>query len=484
MERWIVRAAALLVLLILGTHYARNRDHRLDELDEAAVVYSTPYLDLVLAGRFDDPAWKAIDAIDHPPAWKYFHGAALKLAGRPPRTLAEKDLWLDWAWRGEAAHEEFKRYTRNDVPLEDLLPGRTLSALAIIGAVLLLLWCGVRASSPVTGSLAAVLLAVHATVKWVSTEALIDGLLLFGIMGSTALTIRWLEQDPRRVRAALPWSLALGVSLGVLSQLKITGGVGGLAAALALVGYLVHARADRQQALAALTSLALVALTAVAVAVGINPSLWTDPLGFLSQMVEHRALQLRLQMLFSNRDGMVSVVEGIRRFVSRSMLWTDPFYRAAWVPAVAFGIVLGTLRLWRAESRSPARIAALTQLGVWGLVTLATYRMDWPRYLLPVLPLFTLLTAEALAYLGSVRGRVPPRLLALSVAGALALVGVAHLPTQPTGEDRKARLEASVQFLDEELARTSSTSHKAIALRVRRNLFERRLADPTSDPIR
>jgi hypothetical protein len=118
------------------------------------------------------------------------------------------------------------------------------------------------------------------------------------------------------------------------------------------------------------------------------------------------------------------------------------------------------------------------------LVTLATYRMDWPRYLLPVLPLFTLLTAEALAYLGSVRGRVPPRLLALSVAGALALVGVAHLPTQPTGEDRKARLEASVQFLDEELARTSSTSHKAIALRVRRNLFERRLADPTSDPIR
>ncbi len=476
--------AALIVALILGTHFVRHHDQVIDELDEAAVIYSTSYLDLFLEGRFDAPQWQAMDAVDHPPAWKYAHGAALKLAGRPARPLSEKDLWLDWAWRGQEEHENFKRYTRQDVPQADLFPARTLSFLSVLLAVLLFGWCAVRATSPWIGSLAMVFLGVHATVKWVSTRALIDGLLLCGIAVTTLLTVRWLERDPRRLRAALPASIGLGVALGVLAETKITGGMGGVAAAIALLAFLLHTRSAARGWLTALGSLAVVGAVAIGVAVAINPSLWRDPFGFLGQMIDHRALQLRLQMLFSHRDGAVPVLEGIRRFVFRSMLWPDPIYRAIGVPAVAFGVVLGALHLLRTEGRSPARIAVLAQLGVWALVTLGTYRMDWPRYMLPALPLFTLLAATALVLLVTTRGRVSWRRAVPAALVAVALTALAHVDTLRHGEERRAQLESTLEFLDAEAARTSSTSHKWQALKLRRELFERRLADPSKDPVK
>lgn len=483
--------AALMIVLVLGVHFARDHRHRLDELDEAAVIYSTSYLDLVLEGRFDAPEWQAIDAIDHPPAWKYAHGIARAVGGRPARTLAEKDLWLDWAWEAGEQHEAFKRHTAAAVPIDDLVPGRTLSALAVLGAALIFLWCAARASSPVGASVAASLLAIHATVKWVSTRALIDGLLLFGVLATTALTIRWLERDPRDVRRALPWSVGLGVALGVLAQTKITGGVGGVAAAIALAVYLLHRRSagDRGRVVSALASLGVVAAVAVAVAIALNPSMWRDPVGFVTAMLEHRALQLRLQMLFGNPDGWVPVSEGLRRFLFRSVLWTDPIYRAVGVPAIAFAVALGAIRAARIEdpAKAAARIALLAQLTVWALTTLGTYRMDWPRYMLPALPLLTLLTAEALLYLGGlmVERKRPawPPLVAAAAAAALVVVAVSA-STKATGEERDRRLRASVEFLDAELTRTASTSRKARALGVRRDLFERRLADPSSDPIR
>ena len=139
-------AGLLLALIVLSIQFGRMIAAPIDEVDEAAVYDSTAYLELWRQGQLFDPAWQGVDAIDHPPLWKYAHGAALVMAGQPLESLAEKERWFDWAWDGDD-DGAFKRHLNARLGPQ-IRPGRWLSFLAVAAALVLLSGLIARAYSP------------------------------------------------------------------------------------------------------------------------------------------------------------------------------------------------------------------------------------------------------------------------------------------------------------------------------------------------
>lgn len=454
--------ASVLATIVLAVNFARHVRQPIDDIDEAAVVFSTAYFDLLLEGRLLDPAWRGLDALDHPPAWKYAHGAALLLAGRPRGTIEKKEIWLDWAWDDDPKLQQF---LNREVTLRDLVPGRSLSFVAVLAG---LFWFGLlvsRAVSPLAGALALVFAGMHAAVKWASVHAMIDGLLFFGIIATSALTALWLERGAARGRVAPGAAMGLGAALGVLINTKITGVVGVAAAGLALVLLWRTLEPSVRRASAALGSFAVVIVTTAGVAIAINPSLWADPLGFFFAMVDHRARQLGLQMLLFDGRIYVPVGEGLRRLCSRAFLWPDPLYRAASVPLVAFGVTLGALAFFRVRGAvSPAKAALVAQLSCWALATAVTYRLDWPRYTLPLVPLLALLCAVGLIEVVRARGR-PPLLHTVVATICAASIGVfARAPLPVSSSERHAALVWGLERAEKELPAARAEGHQRRAL--------------------
>lgn len=462
-----VQAAGLLVaLLVLSIQFGRMISAPIDEVDEAAVYDSTSYLGLWCEGQLFDPAWQSLDAVDHPPLWKYAHGAALLLAAQPLGSLAEKERWFDWAWDGDD-DGAFKRHLNARLVGPLIRPGRWLSFLAVSGALILLSGLLARAYSPAISGWVVALIGFHVVTKWVAVRALIDGLLLLLILLSTALCARWLARGPARGRVSAPDALLLGLSLGLLAETKITGVIGLLGAAGALLLWWWRGAPSGIRLRPALSSLALVAVVTGVVAIAVNPSLWVDPFGFPLRMAAHRAEQLRLQMALFDERVYVSMGEGLRRFVSRALIHTDPVLKISGLPVVAFLVALGAQLIVRIERPlSAARAALLAQLGLWFGVTVLTYRMDWARYTIPAIPLLTLALVLGARALAAPRKLLGPAALAAALAASVVLF--AREPLPESAEARRAHYAAGLELIDRQLSTVPAGSHKRRALELAR----------------
>ncbi|MCC7383648.1 MAG: hypothetical protein IT384_17540 [Deltaproteobacteria bacterium] len=403
LQRHLPILAGLVTALVLGTYFHRHHRGPPFAEDEGAVYYSTSYFRVAFL-EWDprSPEWARTDAIDHPPAWKYAYGLLLTVLGRPLPGDGSKEAWN----RGMTAAQRdgtSAAYLARTLDAADLMPSRLFALACVLVGLFLFAAVAGRATTPLIASLALLLAAFQGVIRWVSGRALIDPLLLLFIAGSILLTERWLVRGPGRGRLAVPWALGLGVLLGVLGNTKITGvvGIGGVVLALVLWRW----RAQRSAELAAqghrraLASLAVVVGTAVVVGIAINPTLWSDPIGMAWKMVDYRAHALEVQMRFDDPAHFVSPQEGLRRFMVQTLLRPDPLWLAASVPIVAPMVVGGAFCfLARAETtaKNPAWAAITAHFAVWLPTTALTYRMDWPRYTLPVIPFFLLFFSLAL----------------------------------------------------------------------------------------
>lgn len=466
-------AGLLLALVVLSIQFGRMFAAPIDEVDEAAVYDSTAYLELWRQGQLFDPAWQGQDAIDHPPLWKYAHGAALLAAGQPLGSLQEKERWFDWAWDGDD-DGAFKRHLNARLG-QQVQPGRWLSFLAVCGALVLLSGLVARAYSPAVSGWVVALIGFHVVTKWVAVRALIDGLLLLFILLGASLCARWLARGPARGKVSAPDAVLLGLVLGLLAQTKITGVVGLLGAAAALLLWWWKGERGEVPLRPALASLALVSLVTGLVAVAVNPSLWVDPLGFALKMAAHRAEQLRLQMTLFDERVYVSMAEGLRRFVSRALIHTDPVLKASGLPLVAFLVALGAQLLLRIERPlTTARAALLAQLGGWFAVTVLTYRMDWPRYTIPAIPLLTLALVLGARSLAQPQKLLGPAVLAAVLAILVPLLARGPLPE--SAEARRAHYAVGLELIEHQLSEVPPGSHKHRALELARARILERLS--------
>ncbi len=394
--------AAVLVSSLLLPDIVASLRLPVEEIDEAAVYFSTCYYDLAFV-RHDAHAaeWQAQDAYDHPPGWKYAYGAVLHAAGQPRGTLSDKRSWYRLAWGtpppGSGQGTGISDFIDRHVPLSALVPMRVAAAAFVLLALALLFVLAARVAAPPTALLAVGLAASHPALRGVASRALIDPLLLLLLLLAAWTSAHWLEAGARRGRSGYAWSLALGIVLALLASTKITGvaAIGGVACAAGLqLG--ARARGERRApAVRLVWRFLLVAGTALVLAIALDPTLWPDPIGAFHAMVVYRAQQLGAQMR-AYPGAQASLAAGALRFLQQALLVPDPSWGWIRLPVVALAALVGLVRfLRRADWGSPWTCAIAGNGLLWLVVTAATYRMDWPRYTLPALPWLAFLVAFA-----------------------------------------------------------------------------------------
>ena len=269
-------------------------------------------------------------------------------------------------------------------PLATLVAARLPSAiLGVVGA--LFLFSVLRGLLPPGWAFAgALLFALNPLVYWFSRLATADVIANSFSIGAILLAIRACERPERWAPMLLAGVLACAA---VSSKLNA-----GILAPVLGAAFLIEAWRRRMPGL--LLRAAISAALAAALFVGLNPTLYSDPLGGLLSMLRVGSEFVELRMLSSivPLDSISSRVQAAQEMllggigVVRSRLG---------VPADIVLLPLGLgLLVWRARSRVAARVVLLWLVAALAAVSLWT-PMRFERYYLPALA--PIVVAECLA---------------------------------------------------------------------------------------
>lgn len=426
-----LRAAAVLSVALFGLNFAVARQKPLTEIDEAAWVFSSYFYHLAFERRdLASADWRSPDALDHPPLAKYLFGAALVTGGirlvslEPKRWWASRDLdFLDY--------EAFKRECARRLPSGALSRARLLSSLAMAASGVALFALVSAALSPPAGFTALLLYGLSPLARTVAGKAVSDGIFLFLLLACALAQASWLRRAESRagLRAA---SALLGAVCGLAFLTKLNGllclAITGVVFVLALARRLRRGEPTGDLWLSSGIILGVFALTVVA----LNPSLYGRPWGFICDMLEHRWRRVELQTAVLYPQALPTPQLRFS-YALRSLFFTeDWFFSVARFPLLLLLSAIGLPCLVRRlpGSSDSFRVALVNAL-IWVPATIVLYRMNWDRYLLPVLP-FLLLAAAAGAERIRLFGPQPPLLREAFVAGGLAL-GLAAFPAYFTG---------------------------------------------------
>ena len=385
--------AAATVLLIMLPNLVASLHMPVSEVDEAAVYFSTSYFDVAFVKHdFHSTQWQERDAFDHPPLWKYFYGSVLFAAGRPRGKLADKQEWFQLAW----GSKRISSFIDERAPISVLVPLRAAAGVLVLVSLALLFVLIANAIDPLTAFLTVLCAALFPVINVVATRALIDPLLLFLLLLTTWLNARWL----RAAQTAhwLAWSSALGFSLALLINTKITGIAATAAVMVSALPQVLQARDRRATGLLMLRAFLVVAGAAGAFAIAINPTWWHAPVRTFWQMVEYRQQQVLLQMRVFGGGHYITARAGLVSFLERMFLTSDPAWRRWHVPLLALATVYGGWRFAKQlDWTSSWTCAVAAHLTLWLAIAAATYRLPWLRYTLTAIPCVAMLIACALA---------------------------------------------------------------------------------------
>jgi hypothetical protein len=444
------------------------------EPDEAAWLFSTPFAQLFFTGQFHHDGWSNIDAIDHPPVGKYLIGACARMAGPLPADLSDKDFWhrfdIDMLRRPQFLQELERRLDPNQ-----LLAARIGGTVATGGAVGILTWLG-EILVPGVGVAAGLLLAFHPLAHNWGAAALADPWFLLFALLAVALSVTHLRCLKSAIRSYhLGPAIGLGVVLGLLAGIKITG--------LALWGLPVIVLAGRRWLKvpwrSALIDCAVTISVSVVLFFGLNPALWDSPFATLLAMLSHRMERVDTQQLLFSFDAIEYLptrlwlgladplgTYGYQRF--------NPFGpEVSWLTmggaAIAWALVASGLMgfMRKVESEKESVIAVISTVA-FGLALMADpalwgYYLRWPRYLLPTLPLWALLIGYGIMVIKDhiTAQRAPSRsfytTLVIGAALGLILTGW-HPPTADGSPERVTQREAKQTELEQHYGRIHATT--------------------------
>jgi len=417
-------AFAILFALPFLWHFFGVAHQDIEEIDETAWVFSSYYYRLAfIENSFSNPDWQDLDALDHPPLAKYTFGFAFFFAGLVPDNLAEKVWWrthdLDMLDR-----EGFLRRQTERTPPRALLIGRFVSTVFLIACAFLVYSVSINMTSPVIALSAGLLFALNPLAQQVSGLVVADGIFLFFLLGSI-FTQQKLFSRLAAGQSAPLLSPITGACAALLFLTKITG----LAELpIALAGLLLAGRCGPdgkvptkfliRSGVAILLSWAFVSYVS-------NPSWWPDPLGFVVKMFRYRLDRVGLQMGVFFGDALPSPLLSLSVALHRIFFEWDGCYVAFKVPALliltSFGLVQSLLSLRKA---GPAERVLLLNAATWIPITIAAFKLEWDRYLLPIVPFVAVCAARGLGdfYRFLTSPRTPRLLTAVGLSLTLTLV--------------------------------------------------------------
>lgn len=386
------RYFSLLVLLTavsaLGLNFFLRKGEAPTDLDEYAWFYSGYYYELAFKKRdFHHPDWKAQDALDHPPLAKYLFGFVRSLQGIHLDNLDFKNWWFREA-DDDLRVDEFLKKNEKLVPTELLFAGRMLSTLSFIGCAFLL---GLMAKSFLGREMALVSVLFFLSsigVQSLAVQHVADGIFLFLLLFVILIQMKW-------VIALRNGSPVAGLSLlaGILSSLlfltKING-ISSLGVSAFLGIYCLFENKDVSRACRfkkVLVSGGILATSFVFVSCLLNPSFFSDPIGFAMGMFRHRSERLALQQLLFPTDSILTWYLKISEGASHILIRDDLVYYYLGMPLLLMLFLVGLWRLpFSFSLNRHAAVVFFVNAFCWGLFILYHYKMNWPRYLLLITP--------------------------------------------------------------------------------------------------
>ena len=325
-----------------------------------------------------------------PPMGSYLMGVGLLVQGRDLDTNGVWDFKYNEAWNRDHGNMSSQA---------DLDAGRRTNAVVGALAVVALYFLVKRLTNRVGGFVAALFLAAHPLMIYLSSQAVSDALMALFVILSALAAVR-LADKPTWPRAIL-----LGVLLGLGGATKLSPILISLPlAALGVVLLLWSRRAEhsalgtRHSALA--KRLLPLPLIAFATFVAVYPYLWRDPIGHTLNLIEFRVDEMSLQSRNWPDVAVDSRLEAFRRVgITLGERFSTSGRLAAkvahgfgheWHPAgfdLPLAIIGGEILLAMAIWRGPASRWTLAGivLGTQAALIVGGMRSDWARYHLPVL---------------------------------------------------------------------------------------------------
>jgi 4-amino-4-deoxy-L-arabinose transferase-like glycosyltransferase len=441
---WRGVAWALGVGLVSFALLAYDRRSERFFLDESGYTVQGFYLDLFLAGRWNDPSWISLPAIDLPPLMKYLVGFQLRAHGYHRGALHAA---LDWSkffnlspvTSADLVNTEFATRDMIDVARWPSTILGALGCLAVFGL-------GTSMRDRRVGLAAAALLVANPLYRQQAHRAVGDVPCEALALSACALALwAWRRGLAGRIGPyALAATLLAGALAGLAVLTRLTGVVAFLhvAAWVGLASLLPEVRWTRKLAVA--VGAAAFVLVAIAIVLVGNPTLTVQPkvvlgpaeaefarqgpAGRFLAMWQHRRDLSTMQQEFYPIYAMkglgpkarVTVVQGFGRFSPFGPKhshqpalydWEQDRWGLLWLPWVLLGAI-GALRAGLRQLRAgePPTAWAVVGSSVLVLSCVVLYiPLAWDRYLLPIQPWNALLAGWALiASLDRIRSALRP----------------------------------------------------------------------------
>jgi 4-amino-4-deoxy-L-arabinose transferase-like glycosyltransferase len=324
-----------------------------------------------------------------PPLGMYVFGLGLLAQGEGVPRIGYWIMEHDTAWNEQ----------RGNMPSQaQIRAARRTNVFVALLTVLAIYLIGSGTINHMAGTVAGLAYGFHPLVRDTATRALSDPLLVLCVV-SAALAALHLGKRPSMGRALLVGTLlGLGASTK-LSPLLLAAAIGSLAPAFLAWTWIARHRRGYRWALCSLT----IPISAIATFLASYPYLWTDPIGHTRRMFAFRELSFDLQAVISPHARVHGIPDAFRRFgvqlghrESIGGVLLDWLGRSdatgAWTWLREADLMLapaGWLLLVPVivSARYPGRIVfPMAIVGGQFMLIALTFRLDYARYMLPVLP--------------------------------------------------------------------------------------------------
>lgn len=377
---------------LLLFNYFQRQDAPTVEMDEPAWIYSTYFYHLAFEKKdLQSSDWKSLDALDHPPLAKYMYGFFFRLANAPRITSLTLKNWWHANDDDFFHHWQFIQKNQERIPLVLLQVGRLLSTGFLFLCALTIYFILKDTFSPWVGFLTALLFSMHEVVRSVGGLIVADGLFLFFVLFAIRLQQLWMgalfKADKK---SAFALSLSLGIVVGLAFLTKLNGMVALFTTVVVFIFPWITSEKKQIGITNWVPSLALMLIAFFATTWLLNPSLYSHPFQFLASMFEYRSTKVELQTKFFYKEALPNFFLKLSHFLSWIFYMKDWLYPKTGISVLLIFFILGILKIpvYLYRPFSSQKIVFLINALVWTVAVFYSFKLNWNRYLLPVLPFF------------------------------------------------------------------------------------------------
>lgn len=390
LTRWL---ELILVSLLLAASYLTGISAVTFHGDESSRIFSSHSFEPFIHGDIHSHVWEEhYWTLTQPPLSRYVIGVGRSLGGYDDTRLNNP-----WNW--------FRSQERNirdgNMPAPGLLWWSRLpmAVLAIISG--LAVYYLVKAAVGPVGGLAAVLLFafnpyLRETLRRALGESPVLAFTLLAALAALNAVPAWSRAtaDPRARRRAFFSPLAWLALVGILAGLAGLAKLNGLAAILAGMGLLAVAALSEpgrallpRRLLGAGLGATVVGIAGLGIFVALNPFLYTDTLGRVQRMFDHRLTEMASQSE-STRDHIPDLVARLdilpQRIFEKDATLNFAGAELLNLSLTAVGLAcLGYLTWrWLRGRHAPIAAASLLAFGLVMVVPALATPLDWDRYYL------------------------------------------------------------------------------------------------------